>query len=214
MREISKFVMASGRWGVASEIAAFIVFLIGIWEHFRDKSLTAFVFISISIPLFWIGAYLAWSKERYKLDELQRYKELPKLYLGHLGEKKSATFEIFVQVEGSKKAFEVRITSPPAAGVDHMQLEMQWGEVSQAVGNEPVPVSGLCSLTKGTMGRSFGGSQIENYLQSKAVQPQDLIAVVNFKDVDGNACPERRFRIHRERNLTGNFAIFCDLIGA
>jgi hypothetical protein len=55
-------------------LAALLAFGIGIWDHAHDKPLSAFVFVALSVPLFWFGACRAWLKECLKLD--------PKLTIG------------------------------------------------------------------------------------------------------------------------------------
>ena len=48
-----RFIKDAGAWGVASAIVpALLAFGIGLWDHAHDKSLSAFVFVSVSVPLF------------------------------------------------------------------------------------------------------------------------------------------------------------------
>lgn len=63
MSTLSSFLFASGRWAMASDIAAMLTFIIGMWEHAHSRSLTAFILVCVSVPLFWMGAYLAWRRE-------------------------------------------------------------------------------------------------------------------------------------------------------
>jgi hypothetical protein len=72
MRHISEFIADSGRWGVASEIAALVVFVVGLLEHINDKPVPGFTFVGISMPLFWMGAYAAWAKKRSEVEVLRR----------------------------------------------------------------------------------------------------------------------------------------------
>jgi hypothetical protein len=139
----------------------------------------------------------------------------PKLNLRHVdptGDRFVDTSGLFVQVEGPKKAFGVKIASADTVGRDHTRLEMLWSDINEPVGNDPVPVTVLCSLHKGTTSQSFVGSQLEQYRRLKAVEPKDLIATVRFKDVDGNECPPRKFKIYRERDLNGHLKTFCELV--
>lgn len=71
MDSLLEFVRDSGGWGVASELTALAVFLIGLWEHFHDKTIAPFVLIAISVPLFWAGAFVAWNKKRRDVVGLQ-----------------------------------------------------------------------------------------------------------------------------------------------
>lgn len=77
MRHSKEFFVDSGRWGVTSEVAALIVFLIGLWEHGNDRPLSGFIFVCISVPLFWIGAYIAWNKKRTELEAEKKRNRTP-----------------------------------------------------------------------------------------------------------------------------------------
>lgn len=70
MRKLRHFVSDAGAWGVASDFASFIFYVIGIVQASKNgaASVTAFVFVAASVPLFWIGAYLAWDKVKGKVQ--------------------------------------------------------------------------------------------------------------------------------------------------
>jgi hypothetical protein len=76
MRRILQFVRDSGGWGVASELTGLVTFGIGLWEHSQDRALRGFVFVAISVPLFWIGAFVAWNRKRDQLWKEQSAKYL------------------------------------------------------------------------------------------------------------------------------------------
>lgn len=59
---------------MASEIASGISFGLGVWEHFHDKPLSGFILMVVSLPLFFIGAYLAWKKKHDELELFQSQK--------------------------------------------------------------------------------------------------------------------------------------------
>lgn len=64
-----EFVCDAGRWGMTSTLAALVAFVSSIYEHVQGKAIPAYVLIAISVPLFWFGAYMAWSKKRHELEE-------------------------------------------------------------------------------------------------------------------------------------------------
>jgi hypothetical protein len=76
MRQIGKFIADAGSWGLVSVVAAVVFFAIGIRDHAQDKPISAFVFVCLSVPLFWAGAYIAWSK---KNSELNAFNEYPRI---------------------------------------------------------------------------------------------------------------------------------------
>lgn len=70
MRQLKEFILDSGGWGVASEFAALCFFGVGVWEHVHDKPVSGFVFVCVAVPLFWAGAFFAWSKKHSQVEEL------------------------------------------------------------------------------------------------------------------------------------------------
>lgn len=74
MRRLAEFVRDSGGWGLTSEITALVLFVIAFWEHSHDKSVTAFTLLVVSVPLFWVGAFIAWAKKNKRLEEIEKAK--------------------------------------------------------------------------------------------------------------------------------------------
>lgn len=68
LRNIWEFFIDAGKWGVASELAALVAFCIGVWEHIHDKPVSSFVFVGLSVLLFWLGAFAAWSRKKLALE--------------------------------------------------------------------------------------------------------------------------------------------------
>jgi len=65
-------------------LAAFVFFGIGVLEHVRKESVTAFVFLVLSVPLFWIGAYISWSMKADDLDNAHKQlREVPHIKQVH-----------------------------------------------------------------------------------------------------------------------------------
>ena len=51
-------------WGVASNTASIVLYLLGIISASKyGASITAFVIVALSVPLFWVGAFIAWKKQ-------------------------------------------------------------------------------------------------------------------------------------------------------
>lgn len=69
MKNFAQFLRDSKGWGVASEFAGLVLYAVGLWEHGHDKSVPGFVFMAISVPLFWFGAYCAWSHKNGQLQK-------------------------------------------------------------------------------------------------------------------------------------------------
>jgi hypothetical protein len=68
-RKVKEFTVGAGGWAVASELASLVFFLMSIVSASRYTAfLSAYVFLVISVPLFWIGAFIAWNKKATELD--------------------------------------------------------------------------------------------------------------------------------------------------
>ena len=68
---ILQFFKDAGRLAVGSEIAAVIFYGIAWWEHAKDKPISAYTFISLSVVLVWLGGFLAWRKKDIRVKELE-----------------------------------------------------------------------------------------------------------------------------------------------
>src|SRR5712664_2506671 len=80
MRRFWEFLSDSGGWGLTSKLAAVVLFGIAVWEHARDKSITAFVLLAVSLLLFCAGAYMSWLKKAVQLERIQRQlREVPRI---------------------------------------------------------------------------------------------------------------------------------------
>jgi len=53
---------------MTSTLAAVAFFLLGLFEKFSGRSVSAWVLVCLAVPLFWIGAIVAWLKKRRELE--------------------------------------------------------------------------------------------------------------------------------------------------
>ncbi len=73
MRKIWLFVSDAGGWGVASNTASLVLYVLGIISASKHgASITAFVVVAVSVPLFWVGAYFAWNKQYERRLQAER----------------------------------------------------------------------------------------------------------------------------------------------
>jgi hypothetical protein len=64
MRKIWLFVSDAGGWGVASNTASIVLYVIGLISVSKyGASITTFSLVAASVPLFWVGAFIAWKKQ-------------------------------------------------------------------------------------------------------------------------------------------------------
>jgi hypothetical protein len=76
-RGFPQFLVDAGWLGMSSELAAIAAFPFALYEHERDRTLTSWTFLGLSIGLFLMGTYVAWRQqyevaEKYRLFERQK----------------------------------------------------------------------------------------------------------------------------------------------
>jgi hypothetical protein len=75
----AEFILDAGWWGMSSEAAAIVAYVFAIYEHSKEKPLTGWVFLVLSVILFWLGSFLAWSHKNNAEKVLQsRVEQLEK----------------------------------------------------------------------------------------------------------------------------------------
>jgi hypothetical protein len=111
MSPLFNFLKDSGGWGVASVVAAFLFFGISLWERAHDKTVSAFVFLCLSVPLFWIGSLVAWNKKRKEVARLYKPADCPIVRICDWGSMNNnqPPFGFFLQNYGLAAAHEVSL---------------------------------------------------------------------------------------------------------
>ncbi|MFZ0815852.1 MAG: hypothetical protein WAM78_10050 [Candidatus Sulfotelmatobacter sp.] len=105
-----EFVKDAGEWGIASWAAALATFAIGIWEHTHDKPVSAFILICATVPLFWIGGYIAWTKKTRAFENERLLHGGPEISFGWgaippLNTRKT----LFIENSGNIDAYELKV---------------------------------------------------------------------------------------------------------
>ena len=70
-RNVKEFVKDAGEWGITSWAAGLAAFGIGIREHVQEKPVPALILVCLTVPLFWIGGYVAWVKKKHAFEREQ-----------------------------------------------------------------------------------------------------------------------------------------------
>jgi len=163
-----------------------------------------------------ISAGLAWQFKSELTQEKAKSlaSEYPKLYLRYEEGFDTDFYNsgFFVQIEGEKRAFDVHINSEAVVAQNHKRIAMQWDVPKKPVGTTPVPVHASCMLYQQDLAHPLGGisgRQIHRFFEEKKDFPNELQVTVTYKDVDGRACPPRRFKVTSSRDYRGNFEIGC-----
>jgi hypothetical protein len=210
-----EFVKDAGMRGIAFMGASVVSFVVGTLERIHGRSVPPFLFDSLSVVLFWCGAYAAWLKKHERLEELESAREAPRLYLRYDPQFRSSTEHsgLFLQAEGELKAFNVKISSETAVGNHHTRLGMKWMVPQCPIGkDDTVPVDVVCGhYIDGVFQpfNGFAGEQLNIFFDRKAENPQDLFVTLEFRDVEGRACPPRKFTISRFQDARGHRRIGC-----
>jgi hypothetical protein len=110
IKNVSEFVLDAAGWGLASVLAALASFGVGIWEHIHDKTVPSYVFLCLSVPLFWAGSYIAWTKKKQALDDEMSLHGGPEISFSWgaappLNTRKA----LFIENSGTVDAYEVRV---------------------------------------------------------------------------------------------------------
>lgn len=205
MRRFGQFILDSGRWGVASDIAALVSLGFAIVEHFRDRQVAAFWFMGATVILFCCGTYTAWFKKDKAVEKLENERELPKLYLffdpNFSGQGIFNHTGLFLRTEDERIASSIRLSSPETVGQNHSRLRIRWTNPGQNVGQTAFPVQFRCVKVKGDQESTFNsidGEQFLHYFNHKKDDSLDLVVTVEYTDIHGNPCPRRRFRIYKD----------------
>lgn len=115
---------------------------------------------------------------------------------------------LLVRVQNDLTAFSVKLSSPSVIGQSKSRMALLWDVPTSQVGQQAVHVTVRCVyFRKGDeeVADPIGGlpgEQIEEFLKQKAERPDEVIVSVDYLDVDGRACPTRRFRLFLHRNET------------
>jgi hypothetical protein len=200
-----EFFVDAGRLGVASETAGITFFLLALVEHARDKTVPFYLFACLSVPLFWVGGFLAWHKKHKALARLEIEKEFPRLYLFYDANFGGASVfhytGLFLRTEDERVASCIRISSPETVGVFHSRLRIRWTDPGQNVGKNPFPVQLRCVTVKDERESCINqvdGDQLGHYFKGKKDEPMELIVTLEYTDMAGNQCPIRKFKIYKD----------------
>ena len=107
---LKEFVIDAGGWGIASLLAAAVSFGISVWDHLHDKPVSSLVFVCVTVPLFWMGSYIAWAKKRRQLEDEKSLHGGPEISLSWAAVPPLNTRKtLCVENSGTLDAYEVKV---------------------------------------------------------------------------------------------------------
>lgn len=196
-----------------------MAFLVAAYLWFaRKNSLGSGAFAVVGLILFFIAAFHTWEKEHDRAENLEKQREIPKLFLNYKSEKSfhPDRHVFFVQTEDDNNAFDVEINSEETVTTDHRRMFMDWQVPKCPVGKNPVPVKAMCRQYRGGKDQIANTyslpDQILEFFKSKKGK-NELIVTVTFKDLEGKECPPKKFLITSRRDVFGHFEIGIGPIG-
>jgi hypothetical protein len=195
MRSLQSVVLLAKHWYRAVS-GPFVAAISLVVEHATGRPLSWSGFVALCSSGM---AWHLWSqlKEERKLRVPQ---SLPVLTLGY-DRSFGSDLEysgFYLRVEGEFRASNVHINSEETVGHAHKRIYMRWKDPSNEIGRERVPVEVTCIFWVNDVPHPCGGMakyQIDNFFKGKKNEPKELIVTVSFTDMQGNACPLRKFMI-------------------
>ena len=71
MRHVLRFISEAGTWAMASWVAALVFFGIALWEHAANNPVSVFIFVCLSVPIFWLGSVIVALKQYKRAEGLK-----------------------------------------------------------------------------------------------------------------------------------------------
>lgn len=105
VKRLLQFFMSAGRWGIGLMTGGLAAYFVAAYEHIAGHSLTAFVWVTLGIALFMVGAFLAW-KEQFNKAMLAGN---PEILIDYEKSAKHITAALFVKSLGGGNAYRLKI---------------------------------------------------------------------------------------------------------
>jgi hypothetical protein len=100
-----QFFISAGKWGIGLMTGGVAAYLVATYEHITGHSLTAFVWVTLGIALFMVGAFLAWNEQFNKAVLAGN----PEIVIEYEKSAKQITAPLFVKNLGGGNAYRLKI---------------------------------------------------------------------------------------------------------
>jgi hypothetical protein len=67
VKRLLQFFISAGKWGIGLMTGGVAAYLVAAYEHIAGHSLPAFLWVTLGIALFMVGAFLAWNEQFNKV---------------------------------------------------------------------------------------------------------------------------------------------------
>jgi hypothetical protein len=105
VKRLLQFFISAGQWGITLMTGGVAAYLVAAYEHIAGHSLTAFVWVTLGIALFMVGAFLAWNEQFNKAILAGN----PEIVIEYEKSAKHITAPLFVKNLGGGNAYRVKI---------------------------------------------------------------------------------------------------------
>lgn len=105
LKRIVQFFVSAGKWGIGLMTGGLVAYLVAAYEHVVGHSLTAFVWVTLGIALFMVGAFLAWNEQFNKAILAGN----PEILIDYEKSEKHITAPLFVKNLGGGNAYRLKI---------------------------------------------------------------------------------------------------------
>jgi hypothetical protein len=105
VKRLLNFFISAGKWGIALMTGGVAAYLVAAYEHIAGHSLTAFVWVTLGIALFMVGAFLAWNEQFNKAILSGN----PEIVIEYEKSAKHITAALFVKSLGGGNAYRLKI---------------------------------------------------------------------------------------------------------
>lgn len=163
-----------------------------------------------------IAAYTVWAHERAEVGKLRDQIGCPELFLKY--DKPGPGYIIdlsgfYLENQSDRIAFNVEIDSEVKVGTDGKSLVvLLWNKPSRPIRkDQPEPLEVKTAERRNGINYPVGGlrsDQMDSFF-SRIKSADEVVVTLTCTDVQGRACPPRKFRVSRTDILSGS-RIYCN----
>jgi hypothetical protein len=168
VQRILLFFKSAGTWGIGLMTGGVAAYSLSIFEHIAGHSLSAFVWVTIGIALFMVGAFLAWN-EQFNKAMLAGNPELCIEYAKAKGQ--IAPPPLVVKSLGGGNAYRVKLRD-----ISNRSAVLVFQEVSQLESRQSFEAT--ATFSDFTVPTPFFNRNLEAFLKTVGVSGTDIMETI------------------------------------
>jgi hypothetical protein len=143
MRRLFEFFKTAGYLGGGSVLTSLALYLIAVYEHVNGRNVTSLLLITAGMIFFCFGAYLAWKKERVRVEALVRLSDEDPHIIAEFSKEK-LPFGARMKTVGERPIYLRNLGKKHAYKVQIADVDLKHGIVSfprvEILEDTPVPI--------------------------------------------------------------------------